>query len=134
MTYRHSNRKLKSKTAVRSNPKLWRSIVKKVKKEGKGGRPNQWSARKAQRAVYLYKKSGGKYIGKKSYHNSLSKWTKQRWRTKSGRPSIMGPNPSGERYLPTRTIQRMSNKNYLRTSRKKRRDTKRRIQYSRQPF
>ena len=27
------------------------------------------------------------------------KWTKQKWRTKSGKPSTQGPKATGERYL-----------------------------------
>ena len=41
---------------IRSNPKLWESVKKKVTKGSKGGKPGQWSARKAQLAVAEYKK------------------------------------------------------------------------------
>ena len=60
---RRSNRKIKSrkskcgsKVAKKSNPKLWESVVKKVKKGSKGGPPNKWSARKSQLAVKEYKR------------------------------------------------------------------------------
>ena len=45
----------------RNNEKLWQQIKKKVLREGKGGKKGQWSARKAQLAVKLYKKRGGTY-------------------------------------------------------------------------
>ena len=35
---------------------------------------------------------------------SLKKWTKQKWRTKSGKPSLQ----TGERYLPEAAIKSMS--------------------------
>ena len=39
----------------RSNEKLWKKIVSEVKHGSKGGKPGQWSARKAQLAVMKYK-------------------------------------------------------------------------------
>jgi hypothetical protein len=74
-------------TAKKSNPGLWKRIVSSVKAGSKGGNPGQWSARKAQIAVARYKKSGGGYKGAKSSDNSLSKWTREKWGTKSGKPS-----------------------------------------------
>ena len=38
-------------------------IQQKYYKSNKGGKPGQWSARKAQLAVQEYKKKGGKYVG-----------------------------------------------------------------------
>ena len=35
---------------------------------------------------------------------SLKKWTKQKWRTKSGKNSTQGSKATGERYLPERAI------------------------------
>jgi hypothetical protein len=69
----------KTSIAVKSNPKLWESIKNKVKKGSKGGKPNLWSGRKAQIAVLEYKKRGGKYKGKKSSRNSLTKWSREKW-------------------------------------------------------
>lgn len=82
-----------TKIAVKSNPKLWESIKKKVMKGSKGGQPNKWSARKAQISVAEYKRRGGKYIGRKSRKNSLTKWSREKWdyispksrKTKKGR-------------------------------------------------
>jgi hypothetical protein len=31
---------------------------------------------------------------------SLKKWTKQKWRTKSGKNSVVGPDATGEHYAP----------------------------------
>ena len=42
--------------AKKTKPKLWKRIVASVKSGSKGGRPGQWSARKAQIATARYKK------------------------------------------------------------------------------
>jgi hypothetical protein len=102
--------------AKKSNPALWSRIVSSVKSGTKGGDAGQWSARKAQLAVAKYKEAGGKYIGKKSDSNSLSKWTKQEWTTKSGKPS----KETGERYLPKKAIAALTNAEYAATTRAKR--------------
>ena len=70
---------------------------------------------------------------KKKSQRSLSAWTKQKWRTKSGKPSTQGPKATGERYLPERAIKSMSSAEYAATTRKKRRDTKKGKQFSKQP-
>jgi hypothetical protein len=103
-------------TAKKSNPKLWSRIVSEVKSSSKGGNSGQWSARKAQLAVAKYKKAGGGYKGAKGSDNSLSKWTKEKWGTKSGKPSL----ETGERYLPKAARESLSSKEYSRTSRAKR--------------
>lgn len=118
-----------SKSASRTNERLWKRIVAEVTAGSKGGRPGQWSARKAQLAVHRYKLEGGGYRGKKRSDLGLVKWTKQRWRTKSGRPSL----ESGERYLPEKAIQALSPQEYGATSRAKRQAMKRGQQFSKQP-
>jgi hypothetical protein len=102
--------------AKKKNPELWSRIVSSVKSGTKGGDAGQWSARKAQIAVAKYKEAGGKYAGKKSESNSLSKWTKQEWTTKSGKPS----KETGERYLPKKAIESLSSSEYAATTRAKR--------------
>lgn len=102
--------------AKKKNPELWSRIVSSVKSGTKGGDAGKWSARKAQIAVAKYKEAGGKYEGKKSESNSLSKWTKQEWTTKSGKPS----KETGERYLPKKAIESLSPSEYAATTRAKR--------------
>ena len=60
----------------------------------------------------------------KKSQKSLKKWTKQKWRTKSGKPSTQGSKATGERYLPAKAIKSLSAKEYAATTRKKRKDTK----------
>ena len=69
----------------------------------------------------------------KKSQKSLKKWTKQKWRTKSGKPSTQGKKATGERYLPEKAIKALSDKEYAATSRKKRADTKKGKQHSKQP-
>lgn len=69
----------------------------------------------------------------KKPQQSLKNWTKQKWRTKSGKPSTQGPKATGERYLPSKAISALSSSEYSATTRKKRADTKKGKQFSSQP-
>ena len=64
---------------------------------------------------------------------SLRSWTRQKWRTKSGKPSTQGPKATGERYLPAAAIKAMSSAQYAASSKKKREDTAKGKQFSKQP-
>jgi hypothetical protein len=46
---------------------------------------------------------------------SLANWTKQKWTTKSGKPSTQGSKATGERYLPEKAIKALSNQEYAAT-------------------
>ena len=117
-----------------TKPGLRESIKNRILAGSKGGRPGQWSARKAQLVAQAYKKAGGGYTGSKTRkQKSLSKWTKEEWGTRSGRPSTQGSKATGERYLPKKARQALSKKEYAATSAKKRRDTKAGRQFSKQP-
>ena len=65
----------------------------------------------------------------KAPQKSLKKWGDQKWRTKSGKKS----SETGERYLPEKAIKALSKEEYARTTRKKREDTKKGKQHSKQP-
>mgnify|MGYP003145204588 FL=1 len=65
----------------------------------------------------------------KKSQRSLKNWSKQKWRTKSGKPSAK----TGERYLPEKAIKSMSSEEYAATTRKKRKDTAAGKQHSKQP-
>lgn len=115
-------------TAKKSNPSLWKRIVASVKAGTKGGRAGQWSARKAQIAVARYKKSGGGYKGKKKKSNSLSKWSKQKWRTSDGKPSR-----GKKRYLPDRAWKALSASEKRATNRAKAAGNRKGKQFVKQP-
>ena len=65
----------------------------------------------------------------KKPQKSLKSWTKQKWRTKSGKPSLK----TGERYLPSAAIKALSPAEYAATTRAKRKATKAGKQVSKQP-
>ena len=46
-----------------TKPGMRRKLVQQVKAGSKGGKPGQWSARKAQMVAQAYKKAGGGYRG-----------------------------------------------------------------------
>lgn len=114
-----------------TKPELRRKIFRKVlNTDVQGTKAGQWSARKALLVALIYKKYGGGYKSEPNKkQKDLIKWTEQNWRTKSGKPS----HKTGERYLPEKAIKSLSDKDYAKTSRKKREDTKKGIQFSRQP-
>ena len=64
----------------------------------------------------------------KKSQRSLRAWTKQKWRTKSGKKS----SETGERYLPEAAIKALSPQEYAASTRKKREDTRKGKQFSRQ--
>lgn len=115
-------------TAQKTKPSLWKSIVARVKAGSKGGDAGEWSARKAQLATALYKKSGGGYRGKKSSSNSLSKWTKQNWTTSSGKPS-----EGKRRYLPEKAWKALSPSQRAATNKAKAKGNQQGKQFVRQP-
>ena len=66
-----------------TKPGLRESIKKRVMAGSKGGKPGQWSARKAELVASEYKKAGGGYKGGKGpKQKALSKWGKEDWQTK----------------------------------------------------
>jgi len=69
----------------------------------------------------------------KAPQKSLKDWTKQKWRTKSGKPSTQGPKATGERYLPSAAIKSLSSSEYAATTRAKRQGTKAGKQFVAQP-
>ena len=115
-------------SAKKSNPGKWKRIVAAVKAGSKGGRPGQWSARKAQLATNRYKKSGGGYSGAKKSSNSLSKWSKQKWRTSDGSKS-----EGKKRYLPDAAWKALSPAEKRATNRAKAAGNKKGKQFVRQP-
>ena len=114
----------------RTNEKLW----EKSKTEAKSKMGGKHSARAMQLAGKIYKEKGGEYTGEKTKaQKSMSKWTKEDWGTKSGKNSTLGSKATGERYLPKKAREALSNAEYKRTSDKKKEDTKKGKQFSKQP-
>ena len=111
--------------ATKRDPAKWA----RAKARAKAKMGGKHSARAMQLAVKYYKDAGGTYKGKKKKSNKLSKWTKQKWKTKSGKPS----SKTGERYLPEKAIKSLSSKEYAATTKAKRAGTKKGKQFVKQP-
>ena len=65
----------------------------------------------------------------KKSQRSLKSWTKQKWRTKSGKKS----SETGERYLPSAAIKALTPAEYAATSKAKRKGTRKGTQHVKQP-
>jgi len=65
----------------------------------------------------------------KDPQQSLKDWGKQKWRTKSGKPSSQ----TGERYLPEAAIKSLSSAEYAATPKAKRKGTAAGKQFVKQP-
>ena len=65
----------------------------------------------------------------KKSQKSLANWTRQDWRTKSGKPSAK----TGERYLPAAAIKSLTSAEYAATTRAKRKGKAAGKQFVKQP-
>ena len=58
-------------------------LKKRIMEGSKGGKPGQWSARKAQMLAKAYKEKGGGYKGERTEgQKSLKRWGEQKWSTR----------------------------------------------------
>ena len=111
---------------ARTNEKLW----EQSKAQAKAKMGGKHSARAMQLAGKIYKEKGGGYSGSKTKaQKSLSKWTREDWGTKSGKPS----GKTGERYLPKKAREALTPAEYAATTRAKREGTKQGKQFVPQP-
>ena len=60
----------------------------------------------------------------KKPQQSLKTWTKQKWRTPSGKPSVQGPKATGEVYAPEATIKATKRSKLAAATRGKRKATR----------
>ena len=114
-----------------TKPSLRERLKNQIMSENVAGtKAGQWSARKAQLLGKRYKDAGGGYSGSKTKaQKSLSKWTKQEWTTKSGKPS----SKTGERYLPKKAVKALSSEEYAKTTAAKRKGKAKGKQFVKQP-
>ncbi len=102
-----------------TKPDLRERLKKKITAGSKGGKPGQWSARKAQLLAKEYEKEGGGYSARKdAAQKSLEKWSKQDWTTESGKPS----GETGEVYAPKKTIEQLRGTDKLKKANKAKRE------------
>ena len=90
-----------------TDPALRDHIKADVMKGDKGGRPGQWSARKAQMVAHEYEAEGGGYKGgRDETQQSLTAWGAEHWKTKDGKPAEQADGM--HRYLPEKAWEALS--------------------------
>lgn len=90
-----------------TKPKLREALKNRIMSSSKGGRPGQWSARKAQLLALEYRKAGGGYRGKPGKaQRSIKKWTREEWTTADGKPALRKGKMT--RYLPAAAWKRLT--------------------------
>lgn len=111
-----------------TNKALRERIKKQVMASSQGGKPGQWSARKAQLLAQKYEAAGGGYSGPKTgAQRSLSNWTDEKWRTSDRKPAIRKGGTT--RYLPDKAWDKLSAAEKAATNAKKREGSQRGRQF-----
>ncbi len=85
-----------------TKPKLRKKLKDQIQAGDKGGKPGQWSARKAQLLVQQYEKQGGGYVDDghpTASQKHLAQWGEQDWHTAGGDAEARGEDGTA-RYLP----------------------------------
>lgn len=101
----------KTKEAHKGNydkPDLREKLKEAIQAGDKGGKPGQWSARKAQLLTHEYEKAGGGYLSaeRTDLQKNLETWTDQDWRTIDGKPADKGDQTA--RYLPDEAWEKLT--------------------------
>ncbi len=113
----------KSDPGQYTKPELRDSIKKKVTAEDKGGKPGQWSARKAQLVTNEYKAAGGGFKKKQTAsQKSLEDWGAEKWTTADGKKAQRKGGTT--RYLPEKAWDKLSDQQKAATNEKKQRGSR----------
>ena len=72
-------------------------------------------------------------MAKAKSQKSLDSWTKEEWGTKSGKNLTQGKDATGERYLPKKARENLTDSEYARSTAKKRAAMRKGEQFSKQP-
>jgi len=108
-----------------TDPDLRGRLKDEVQADDKGGKPGQWSARKAQLLKAAYEREGGGYLGEKdATQQHLSQWTHEDWQNSDGGGDARtgGPEEKGgasRRYLPKEAWDELSDEEKRATDAKK---------------
>ena len=101
-----------------TKPELREKIKDEVMAGDKGGRPGQWSARKAQLVAHEYVAEGGTYKHPRNEaQQHLKQWGDEKWHTADGKPAIQGG--TTHRYLPDKAWNELSPEEKKATDKKK---------------
>ncbi|MCW2778542.1 MAG: hypothetical protein JWN17_2267 [Frankiales bacterium] len=105
-----------------TDPTLREQVKAEVLAGDKGGRPGQWSARKAQLVARLYADRGGGYTGDKEHESEAAKhldsWTREEWQTADGSADARDGDTT-HRYLPKEAWDRLTDAEKAATDRAK---------------
>ena len=108
----------RSSTGNYTNPDLREKIKQRVIAGDKGGRPGQWSARKAQLLAHEYEAEGGGYKHERdAAQQSLKNWGDEHWHTEDGKEAV--EEDVTHRYLPDAAWKELSPEQRKATDRKK---------------
>lgn len=103
-----------------TDPQLRDRIKDEVTAGDKGGKPGQWSARKAQLVASEYKRAGGGYTTDKEHEGAgaqhLDEWTNEQWQTSDGAADA---DHGRKRYLPKEAWEQLSDSEKAQTDRVK---------------
>ncbi len=106
-----------------TDPELRERLKAEILAGDKGGRPGQWSARKAQLLAGAYKRSGGGYTTDKEHEpeaaRHLDEWTAEDWQTRDGDGRARHGDETA-RYLPRAAWEELSPEEAEATDRRKR--------------
>lgn len=103
-----------------TDPELRQRLKDEIQDGDRGGRPGQWSARKAQLLKQEYEKAGGGYKGgKDETQQHLSQWSDEDWQTKDGGGKARKDGETS-RYLPKKAWEDLSPEERERAERSKR--------------
>lgn len=115
--------KSKSSEDQYTKPELRDHIKDEVMADNKGGKPGQWSARKAQLVSNEYEKQGGGYKHPRTESQEhLHEWTEEHWKTADGKPAIRDGKTA--RYLPEKAWEQLSDEEKRATDTKKAKGSK----------
>ena len=111
-----------------SDPALRERLKKKITAGSKGGKPGQWSARKAQLLTHEYEAAGGKYTTPRTAaQKHLKKWTEEQWQTSDGKPAARASGTT--RYLPKKAWSKLDTTEKKATNTKKQAGSKKGKQF-----
>jgi hypothetical protein len=108
-----------------TDPALRARLKDEVVAGDKGGKPGQWSARKAQLLKADYEKAGGGYLGPKdASQQHLSQWSEEDWQTSDGSARARTDSEeerggASKRYLPKEAWEHLSEEEKRATDAKK---------------
>ena len=108
-----------------TDPQLRARLKDEIQAGDRGGKPGQWSARKAQLLVKEYEKAGGGYTDpghRSDRQRHLQRWQEQDWQTAERGADARGDNGTA-RYLPDVAWKLLSEREREQTERPKRDST-----------